>query len=274
MSRSIVALVAVVLMLTASLAAAEPHGSTPGVVAHRGLLRHAPENTLANFRTCLELRIGFEVDVARSKDGHLVCVHDDTVNRTTNGRGRVDSLTLAQLKNLDAGGWFDARFRGQRIPTLDEVFALLAKYPKAPVLIAIDLKGGDPRIEADIVTAANKHAVLGRLLFIGRAISTLDVRRRLRHADPKTHVACVANNPSEFAASLADPDADWVYVRYLPSKAAVAKIHASGKHCFIAEGSLVGGQFPNNWAKATAAGVDAILTDYPLVLRMMQRAGK
>ena len=58
------------------------------------------------------------------------------------------------------------------------------------------------------------------------------------------------------------------------TKAAVAKIHASGKQCSIAGGSLVGGQFPSNWAKATTAGVDAILTDYPLVLRQRQRTKK
>jgi len=57
----------------------------PLIVAHRGLLHHAPENTLAYFRACLELRIGFEFDVERTKDGQLVCVHDDTVDRTTNG---------------------------------------------------------------------------------------------------------------------------------------------------------------------------------------------
>ena len=54
-----------------------------GVVGHRGLLRESPENTLATFRDCLELRIGFELDVRRSRDGHLVCIHDDTLDRTT-----------------------------------------------------------------------------------------------------------------------------------------------------------------------------------------------
>ena len=72
----------------------------PLVIAHRGLLKHAPENTLANFRACLELRIGFEVDVRRSQDGMLVCVHDDTVDRTTSGRGAVSALSLAELKKL------------------------------------------------------------------------------------------------------------------------------------------------------------------------------
>ena len=92
----------------AALEAGEP--PRPAIVAHRGLLQHAPENTLANFRACLELRLGFEFDVQRTKDGQLVCIHDDTVNRTTSGTGRVSELSLEQISRFDAGGWFDPRF--------------------------------------------------------------------------------------------------------------------------------------------------------------------
>ena len=77
-------------------AADRPGSDRPSIVAHRGLLRHAPENTLANFAACLKLHLGFELDVRRSKDGHLVCVHDATVDRTTDGQGEVEEKTLAQ----------------------------------------------------------------------------------------------------------------------------------------------------------------------------------
>ena len=66
----------IALLASVNLRAAEP----PLIVAHRGLLRHAPENTLANFRACFELRLGFEFDVERTKDGHLVCIHDSTAD--------------------------------------------------------------------------------------------------------------------------------------------------------------------------------------------------
>src|SRR6478752_234493 len=95
--------------------------SPPLTVAHRGLLRHAPENTLANYRACLELRLGFEFDVQATKDGRLVCIHDDTVDRTTDGTGRVAELTLAEIRQLDAGSWFDPMFAGQKVPTVEEV---------------------------------------------------------------------------------------------------------------------------------------------------------
>src|SRR5262245_16974714 len=79
----------------------------PRTVGHRGLMRHAPENTHAGFAACFHLRLGIELDIRRSKDGILVIMHDDDVKRTTNGKGKVSDLTLAGLKELDAGSWFD-----------------------------------------------------------------------------------------------------------------------------------------------------------------------
>jgi len=254
------------LVISWTVQGEEPAANTPHVVPHRGLLRHAPENTLASFRACLELRLGFEFDVRRSKDGHLVCVHDTTLDRTTNGHGPVAERTLAELKQLDAGSWFDPAFRAERIPTIDEIFALLAAHPHADVLVTADMKGDDPEIEADVIRLAKKHGVLPRLLFIGRSIEHPEVRRRLRQAAPEAHVAALANRPDEFEAALAEPDADWVYLRYVPTAAEMKKVHAQGKKAFIAGVTTVGGRLPENWRKARDAGIDGILTDYPLEL--------
>src|SRR6476469_4312332 len=106
------------LFLVAATSPAVAAEHRPLAVAHRGLLRHAPENTLANFRACLELRLGFEFDVERTKDGHLVCIHDSTVNRTTNVTGKVSDLSLDEIRHLDAGKWFDAKFAGEKVPTI------------------------------------------------------------------------------------------------------------------------------------------------------------
>src|SRR5262245_56946166 len=89
----------------------------PHLIGHGGLITEAPENTLAGFAACLELRLGFEVDVRRSADLRLVCVHDYKVNRTTNGNGLVAEMSLRQLSRLDAGSWFDPAFAGERVPT-------------------------------------------------------------------------------------------------------------------------------------------------------------
>jgi glycerophosphoryl diester phosphodiesterase len=97
----------------------------PPVIGHRGAAAHAPENTLAGFRAARTLGCAWvEFDVRLTADGALVVCHDDKLDRTADGRGRISKLPLAALGAFDAGRWFDARFAGERIPTLDEVLAL------------------------------------------------------------------------------------------------------------------------------------------------------
>ena len=176
---------AVLLSVACSVTQTYAYADGPLVVAHRGLLRHAPENTLANFRACLELRFGFEFDVERTKDGQLVCIHDGTVDRTTNGTGKVSELTLAQMRELDAGSWFDPKFAGEKVPTIDEVLKLIAEYRQHDVLIAVDLKAAN--VGEDVVRLAERHKVLDRLLFIGRTISEPELRRNIKEASPEAH---------------------------------------------------------------------------------------
>lgn len=242
--------------------------SEPRVVAHRGLSLHAPENTLANFRACLELRMGFEFDVEKTKDGHLVCIHDSTVDRTTDGTGKIAALTLDELRRLDAGSWFDARFAGERVPTIDEVLRMVADYPEHDELMAVDLKAEG--VEQDVVRLAAKYDVLHRLLFIGRTISEPPVRQKIKQTSPIAQAAVVANNAQEFPRALSDASASWVYFRFLPNEEQVAAVHAANKRCFIA-GPTVSGNTPDNWRQAVVAHIDAILTDYPLELASMLR---
>lgn len=242
----------------------------PAIVAHRGLLRDAPENTLRAFAACLELRIGFELDVRRTKDGTLVCVHDDTLDRTTDGKGRVADTTLRDLKRLDAGKWFDPAFAGERVPTLDEVFALVKARGDSSSLVAIDLKIDDGKVEAETVALAKKHGVLGRLVFIGTAIDGAAVRKRLLDADPDAAVAVLANRREEYAKALDEKGPRWAYVRFLPTREEVQRAHKARKKLFVV-GKLVAGPEPKNWRTAGAAGVDAVLTDHPLALRRALR---
>lgn len=108
----------------------------PTIFAHRGSSAHAPENTLAAFKLALDQRAdGIELDVKLSADGQIIVMHDDAVDRTTNGTGRVKSLTLRELKQLDAGSKFDPKYQGERIPTLAEVFETVGQQ----VLINVEL---------------------------------------------------------------------------------------------------------------------------------------
>ncbi|MCA9128910.1 MAG: hypothetical protein KDB22_17610 [Planctomycetales bacterium] len=255
----ILSFVVVLLAGIAHTAAGEPL-----IVAHRGLLKHAPENTLANFRACLELRLGFEFDVERTMDGHLVCIHDSTADRTTNGTGNVSELTLQQIRELDAGSWFHPNFAGEIVPTVDEVLSLIAEYRQHNVLIAVDLK--TENVGQEVVRLAARRRVLHHLLFIGRTISETELRDQIKETSAQAHTAAVANNADEFPSAVAATNADWVYVRFLPTTAQVVAVHQAGKKVFIA-GPTVAGNLPENWRHCAEAGLDGILTDYPLDLR-------
>jgi glycerophosphoryl diester phosphodiesterase len=100
----------------------------PWIIAHRGASGHSPENTLAAYERAVQLGAGFiETDLHLTRDAQFVAIHDPTLERTTNGRGSVRDFTLAELRRLDAGKWFDRDFMGQRIPTLDEILDFARK---------------------------------------------------------------------------------------------------------------------------------------------------
>jgi glycerophosphoryl diester phosphodiesterase len=113
------------------------------VIAHRGAKGEAPENTLAAFRLGLEQGCdAIELDIHLSKDGEIIVIHDFTIDRTTNMKGVVNELTLLQLKQADAGCWFNSRFEGERIPTLEEVFDLVPPE----VMINVEIKDSYDRM--------------------------------------------------------------------------------------------------------------------------------
>ena len=123
------------------------------VIAHRGASGHAPENTLAAFRKAVALGATFiETDLQLSRDAHFVAIHDGTVNRTTNGKGSVHDLTLAELRNLDAGSWFGSGFSGERIPTLEEILQFSKKHD---VVFYLELKPSG--------SWGGEHALIGAL---------------------------------------------------------------------------------------------------------------
>lgn len=110
-----------------------------GLCAHRGAMNVCPENTLAAFREAGRLGAHMiELDVCLTKDGELVVIHDGTVDRTTDGTGKVSDLTLAEIKALDAGSWKDAQFAGERIPTFLEALRVMPLN----CWLNVHLKGG------------------------------------------------------------------------------------------------------------------------------------
>ncbi len=130
-------------------------------IAHRGASGpcHAPENTLAAFRAAIEIGVdGVECDVHCTKDGQAVVIHDRTLDRTTDSKGAVEKLTLDEVKEADAGSWFDPQFAGERIPTLQEVLKLTKG--KVITLVEIKEKGVADRVVEEIEKAKSTTEVV------------------------------------------------------------------------------------------------------------------
>ena len=130
------------------------------VIAHRGASSYAPENTFAAFDLALRMGVGhLELDVHFTSDGHIVVIHDDTVDRTTNGHGPVTAHTLAELRALDAGAWFGEEFSGERIPTFADV---LDRY-RGRAHLHTEIKGHSEHLSERTVDLVRKHGMAGQV---------------------------------------------------------------------------------------------------------------
>jgi glycerophosphoryl diester phosphodiesterase len=127
-----------------------------GLCAHRGCMDTHPENTLPAFQQAIALGAQMiEFDIQLTKDSALVIMHDETVDRTTDGKGNVSELTLAEIRRLDAGRKKDARFAGTGVPTFEEVLAIMPRN----VWLNCHLKGGAPvgRMAAEMVKKSGRE---------------------------------------------------------------------------------------------------------------------
>ena len=156
------------------------------VWAHRGASALAPENTLAAFRAAEAAGAdGVELDVQLSRDGVPMVLHDETLDRTSDGRGSVSALSLEQIKRLDAGSWFSADFAGEKIPTLEE---------------ALHWGGSRLRFNVEIKDSAAAQAVLELSRSYPQTsivVSSFDhdLLQRLRCSAPNLPLAFLWDNP-------------------------------------------------------------------------------
>jgi glycerophosphoryl diester phosphodiesterase len=159
--------------------------SRPLVIAHRGSSAYAPENTLAAFTLAAEQGAdAIELDVDLTRDGHVVVMHDATVDRTTDGQGRVADLTLDEIHRFDAGVWKAAMFEGERVPLLEEVFEAVGRR----VLINVEIKGLSLRsqgLEEKVAALLERHGLFDRVI-----VSSFNpfALRRAKHINPR--LAC------------------------------------------------------------------------------------
>lgn len=239
--------------------------SQPLVIAHRGSSATAPENTLAAFHLAADQAAdAIELDVDLTRDGHVIVMHDATIDRTTDGHGRVADLTLAEIRRVDAGAWKSAEFTGERVPLLAEVFEAVGRR----VLINVEIKGMSLRgngLEAQVAALIEKHGLIDRVILSSFNPFAL---RRAKRAEPR--LACGLLVAPDLPFFLRDawlapliPQLDARHPHHSQvNKAVVDRLHARGL-------------MVNSWTANQAgviralinAGVDGIIGDDPVLIR-------
>jgi glycerophosphoryl diester phosphodiesterase len=224
------------------------------VIAHRGASGTRPENTLVAFRRAVELGAHMiELDVQCTRDGAVVVIHDDTLDRTSDGVGPVRNQTLAELAALDAGRWFDPAYAGERIPTLDAVLRAV------PIAVNVELKPtGDDGLERRTLEVVEAAGAMQRVVFSSFAAESLV---RLRALSPSAELAVLWDHTAIAGALRV---ADGVAARALHIR--TSRSAASGIAAGHAAGLAVRVWTVNTrevLAPLEAAGVDAVFTDYP-----------
>jgi glycerophosphoryl diester phosphodiesterase len=232
--------------------------------AHRGASHDAPQNTLAAFHLAREMGAdGVELDVQTSRDGEAVVIHDFTVDATTDGQGAVKDKTLAELKELDAGSWFDVRFAGQRIPTLQEVIVEIGHQ----LLLNVELKTrgfSNTDLAAEVVRLIEDHNLVHRTI-----VSSFNpfALRQVKRLNPRIntgllyHFDLPANLFRTLLLLLTDPDA------LHPEKHLVTQEYMTWAKEKGYRVNVWTVDEPAEMERFIALGVDGIITNRPDVLR-------
>lgn len=231
-------------------------------VAHRGATAYTPENTIAAFDLAVDMKADYiEIDVQRSKDGELVLIHDTTVDRTTDGTGKVGDLTLEQLRSLDAGSWKGEQFAGEPIPTFEEIL----DHYHGKIGILIELKAPElyPGIEEQVAAALierNLHKPQNEKIIIQSF--NFESIKKMDQLLPKVPIGILTSNRADTtleALQEFSTYADWFNPSYgIVTKELVNQVHSLGMQ--------IGSWTVRSQEAADflfEMGVDAIISDYP-----------
>lgn len=235
----------------------------PLVVGHRGAPRFAPENTLAGFRRAADLGAdAVEMDAKLTADGVVVCHHDRTLDRTTNGRGRVLDWTWEALCRLDAGSYFGAAFAGEPIPSLEQVFRELGDR----LLFNVELTNyGSPRdrLPEAVLELVGRFRLEQRVLL--SSFNTVALRRSAR-LRPRLPLALLLRKDQGPLRRAVFP---WIAPHEalnlgdsLVTQAGVQRLIRSGRRVFVWTVND-----PGRARHLLSLGVHGMITDVPDVLR-------
>lgn len=257
-------------------------GPRPRLFAHRGGARIAPENTIEAFAAGLAAGADrLEMDVHATRDGHVVVLHDPTIDRTTDGTGLVREMTLAELQRLDAGarfpgdgGDFPFHGRGVVVPTLA---AVLEAFPGVP--LNIEIKQDEPQIEHAVLDVLDRFGARAQVLL---AAEESTIMARIRAAAPDVLTSFSAADVLEFVTAWHGGTLDayrppGIALQIPPSFGEVQLVTAESvaiAHRMGLEMHVWTIDDPAEMAALLDLGVDAIMTDVPpLAARLLQERG-
>ncbi len=241
--------------------------SRPAVFAHRGARAYAPENTLSSFELALAQGTdAIELDAKLTADGRIIVFHDATLERTTDGKGKVSQKTLAELRELDAGSHFSEKYRGEKIPLLEEVFDALGKK----LFINVELKNYTTPTDdlvARVCELVKRCGLEAKVLFSSFLPGNLTKARRLLPGVPRGLLAA-PGLAGAWARSFAFSFGD--YASLNPSIAdadshAVQRVHRLKRRIHVYTVND-----PDDMRKLQSWGADGLFTDDPaLALRTL-----
>lgn len=232
----------------------------PKIIAHRGGRKWAPENTLSAFsQSCQAGFDGIELDIQRASTGELVVFHDDDIGRTTNGVGLLKDISLAELRRLDAGSWFDEKYAGEKIPLLQEVLDLV----EGKLTLHIEIKNAPyeyPGIEEDLLDVLSGYRHMDKI-----AISSFDhtVLARLHKLAPELPTAFLAEGIFVDVGTYAQRvgASNWHPSYHSLTKKAIDDAHQAGLTVNTWTPNT-----PREWSELVKSGIDGIVTDDPVGL--------
>lgn len=236
------------------------HPSTPVIYSHRGASGYAPENTLSAFLLALEMGAdGIEFDVKLTRDGRVIVLHDPTLDRTTNGKGSYKNLSFDELRTLDAGGWKDSRYRGERLPLLEEVFEAVGGKMGINIELTNYTTPGDGLVEA-VVKILNNEKNIDNVMFSSFFARNLRTAKRLLPDVPRGLLANdgISGWPQR-AVLIYSKDYHALHPYYKDTSARlVDRIHSTGRQVNIWTVNE-----PAEMLRLKNLGVDMIMTDFP-----------
>ncbi|WP_445487654.1 glycerophosphodiester phosphodiesterase [Niallia sp. 03133] len=235
------------------------------VGAHRGASQYYPENTMLSFHKALELGADYiELDVHLTKDEVPVVIHDSTLERTTDGKGKIRDYTMEELKRFDAGSWFGKEFTGLEIPTLEEVL----QWSKGRMGVNIELKQDVEKyahLEEKVLEVIRKTKTINQIQVMSFNHKAV---KKMKDLDANVFAGIIlfaeAYNPIHLVKEV---NADFFNTTWMfHSKAVIDELHN--------EGYLVCGGHcddPEKWAELQSLGIDMAETNIPDVMKKVEK---